>query len=93
MDNLHQEISLISSAEAIHISLNYLSKIFKEETGTNYIDYVVCCKMEKAKALLSTTSLSIEQITRQVGYNHSAYFCRKSKEFSGKTPNEYRNEM
>jgi len=93
MDNLQMEISLNSTAEAFHISSFYLSKIFKEETGFNYIDYVVECKMDKAKELLSTSSMGIDNITASVGYSHSTYFSRKFKEYTGKTPNEYRKEI
>ena len=89
-DNLHREISLYTAANAVHISPNYLSRIFKEETGINYIDYVMKCKIDKAKELLQDTNLSIEEITRRIGYTYAAYFRNKFKELTGKTPNEYR---
>lgn len=92
-DNLQMEISLNSTAEAFHISSFYLSKIFKEETGFNYIDYVVECKMNKAKELLSTSNMGIGSITASVGYSQSTYFSRKFKEYTGRTPNEYRREI
>jgi two-component system response regulator YesN len=84
------EISLNKTASAFYISPFYLSKIFKDETGINYIEYVVQCKMEKATNLLASTDLSIEEVTNSIGYKHASYFTRKFKEFSGKTPNEYR---
>mgnify|MGYP000970997613 CR=1 FL=1 len=89
-DNLHLEISLNKTANAFYISPYYLSKIFKEEAGINYIEYVVQCKMEKATNLLESTNLSIEEVTNSIGYRHTSYFTRKFKEFCGKTPNEYR---
>ena len=92
LDNLDQEISLNSTAEAFHLSSFHLSKIFKEETGTNYIDYMMACKMDKAKKLLVSTNFSIEKITSLIGYSHATYFSRKFKELTGKTPNAYRND-
>jgi len=91
IDHLNIDISLNSVAEALHISPNYLSKIFKDETGINYIEFVVNYKIEKAKELLMSTNLSIEVITNCIGYSHVTYFTRKFKEVTGKTPNEYRN--
>lgn len=49
IDNLHMEISLNSAADAFFLSSFYLSKIFKEETGYNYIDYVVVTQNEQGK--------------------------------------------
>lgn len=92
LDNLDQEISLNSTADAFHMSPFHLSKIFKEETGKNYIDYVMACKMDKAKNLLVSTNLTIEKITGLVGYSHATYFSRKFKELTGKTPYTYRND-
>lgn len=93
INHLHMDISLNSAAEAVNISSYYLSKIFKEETGINYIDFVTKCKIDKAEELLETTNLSIEEITRKVGYNHITYFTRKFKELTGKTPGLYRNDI
>lgn len=92
LGNLDQEISLNTTAEAFHISSFYLSKIFKDETGINYIDYVMSCKIDKAKNLLTSTSLSVDKITSLIGYSHATYFSRKFKEMTGKTPNAYRSE-
>ena len=93
INNLHMEISLNSTAEAFSISPFYLSKIFKEKTGYNYIDYVVVCKMNKAKELLASTGKSLGKITAQVGYTQVSYFSRKFKECTGMTPVEYRKKM
>ena len=92
LDNLHMDISLNSTAEVFSISPYHLSRIFKKETQVNYIDYVVTCKIDKAKDLLVTTDYSIEKITELIGYNHSTYLSKKFKELTGKTPNEYRKD-
>jgi Response regulator containing CheY-like receiver domain and AraC-type DNA-binding domain len=92
MNNLDKEISLNLAADTFYISSFYLSKIFKEETGINYIDYVITCKMDKAKDLLIKTNFTIDRITSLIGYSHATYFSRKFKEFTGKTPIEYRND-
>lgn len=92
-DHLHMDISLNSTADAFYISPFYLSKIFKEETSFNYIDFVMECKMNKAKELLTTTNMGIGNITASVGYSQTSYFSRRFKEYTGMTPNEYRREI
>jgi AraC-like DNA-binding protein len=91
-NNLHQDISLNVAADVVHMSPYYLSKIFKEETNVNYIDFITVCKIDKSKELLLTTNLSIEEITSRVGYNHVTYFTRKFRELTGKTPGLYRSD-
>ena len=49
--------------------------------------------MRKAKELLSSTGMEIGAITASVGYSQTSYFSRKFKEYTGKTPNEYRREI
>lgn len=90
VQNLDTELSLDSTSAAFRISSQYLSKIFKEEKKINFIDYVVSCKMEKAKKLLSNTSLTIEQISNKTGYSNAAYFSKKFKSVNGVTPSEFR---
>lgn len=92
LDNLHMDISLNSTADVFNISPYHLSRIFKKETGVNYIDYVMTCKIDKAKSLLVSTDYSVEKIADLIGYNHSTYLSKKFKELTGKTPNEYRKE-
>lgn len=90
LSNINLNISLNLVADTFHITPQYLSKIFKEEKGVNYIDYVTICKMEKAKSLLSATNMNVIEIANAVGYSQGTNFARKFKESTGFTPKEYR---
>lgn len=88
--NFHKEISLDDVSKEVDISPYYFSKIFKEETGENFIEYVTSVRMEKAKELLQSSSLSMKEICAQVGYADPNYFSRTFKKNVGVTPTEYK---
>ena len=88
--NFHKEISLDDVSREVEISPYYFSKLFKEETGENFIEYVTAIRMEKAKELLQNSSLSMKEICAQVGYTDPNYFSRTFKKNVGVTPTEYK---
>ena len=90
LNNINENPSLNQVADAFRISSQHLSKIFKEEKGINFIDFITEKKIETAKSLLSTTSMSLDEISVYIGYSHATYFSRKFKESTGYTPGEYR---
>ena len=88
--NFHKEISLDDVSREVDISPYYFSKIFKEETGKNFIEYVTEIRMEKAKELLQSSSLSMKEICGEVGYADPNYCSRTFKKNVGLTPTEYK---
>lgn len=88
----HEVISLNTVADVMHISPNYLSRIFKEETGMYFIDYLIEVKLEMSKDLLLCSDMSIESIAEAAGYSSSLYYNRKFKARYGRTPKQYREE-
>lgn len=85
-----KEISLDEVSREVNISPYYFSKLFKEETGGNFIDYVTAIRMEKAKELLSSTDKSMKEICSAVGYQDPNYFSRTFKKNVGVTPTKYK---
>ncbi len=85
--------SLEGLAEILGVSPFYLSKLFKEQTGETYINYVTSARLEKAKKLLSDGALIIKEISAGVGYNDQNYFSKLFRQKYGETPSEYRQRM
>lgn len=85
-----ENISLQEVADEIRISKNYLSDIFKKETGVTFINYVTNLRIERAKELLSDTDLRMYEVANAVGYNDYAYFSQIFKKHTGKTLSAYR---
>ncbi len=89
-ENYEKDLTLDEVAREIAISPYYLSKLFKDETEVNFIEYVTTLRMEKAKKLLEESDESIKEICVSVGYSDPNYFSRLFKKTVGKTPTEYR---
>ena len=87
-----REITLSMAAQEVGLSSQYFSKLFKEEYGVNFIDYITDKRIEHAKALLKSTNNGIKEISAMVGYTDINYFCRIFKKITGITPKQYRNQ-
>lgn len=85
-----ENINLKAIADQIHISPSYLSLLFKQETGINFIDYLNRCRLEKAKELLNDPKYRICEIAYQVGYNDEKYFYQVFKRYTGLTASQFR---
>lgn len=92
-ENFQRDISLDDVSRIVDISPYYFSKLFKEETGENFIDYLTGIRIEKAKKLLQNRELSIKNICADTGYSDPNYFSRIFKKQVGVTPTEYRESM
>lgn len=84
------EIGLDDIAEALHLSKFYLSRLFRNETGSSLSDYLTARRIKQACRLLYTSSYSVEHIAAEVGYPNASYFIRTFKKTMGITPLQYR---
>jgi len=87
-----EDLTLTSLAEALYVSPNYLSGLFKSETGETFTHHLTKARMAQAKKLLRETNLKIYTICEQVGYTDQAHFSRMFKTLEGMTPYEYRSK-
>ncbi|MCU6709702.1 AraC family transcriptional regulator [Paenibacillus sp. J5C_2022] len=70
----------------------YLCQVFKKNSGISISSYVQQLRIQKAKYLLINTSLSIQGIGEEVGYQDALYFSRVFKKLSGESPSQYREQ-
>lgn len=89
-ENYGAEISLKSLSEITYLHPNYLSRIFKQETGENISDYILHFRIEQAKELLRDPSLKIYEVAEKTGFHASKYFASVFKAAVGVTPSEFR---
>lgn len=90
-EHFDEELSLDEISRQINISPYYFSKLFKEEIGQSFIEYVTGIRMDTAKKLLSTTNKSMKEICAAIGYSDPNYFSRTFKKNVGVTPTEYKD--
>lgn len=92
-EHLEEEISLNVLAEKFHLSAQYISQLFKNEIGVNFLAYLTTIRMEQAKKLLISTSLSIAEISEKSGYADYRVFTKVFKKAEGVTPSQYRRDF
>lgn len=83
------EITLESVAQSVNVTAPYLSKIFKEDTGITFKEYLTELRMEAGKKLLKEGVKSLKEISTLVGYSDTNYFVRAFKKYEGLTPKDY----
>ena len=91
--NYSKDLSLDDVSKVVDISPYYFSKLFKDEAGINFVDYVTGIRIEHAKQLISDGGLSIKEICAAVGYSDPNYFTRSFKKKVGLTPTEYKESV
>ncbi|HIY03318.1 MAG TPA: response regulator [Candidatus Blautia faecipullorum] len=91
--NYQKDISLDEVSRQADISPYYFSKLFKQETGKNFIEYLTEVRLLKAKELLAVPGCSIKEICAMSGYSDPNYFSRIFKKYEGVTPSEFRERL
>ena len=92
-EHLAEEVILSVLAEEFHLSAQYISQLFKNEIGVGFLTYLTNIRMEKAKQLLLSTSLSIAEVSEQSGYGDYRVFTKVFKKSEGITPSQYRRDF
>lgn len=88
-DNLSQELSLSSVADYLHVSSRHLSRLFAEELGQSYSNYVRQERVRQAVVLLTTTDHSIKTVAELTGFDTVHYFTTVFKSEMGEPPGQF----
>ncbi len=75
------------------MSQYYFSRLFKQAMGVSPYQYVMQQRIERAKYLLRTTSLSVAEIAPQVGFSTQNQLTIQFRKFTGTTPSGYRKQL
>jgi two-component system response regulator YesN len=87
-----EDLTLQSTADAVHISKSYFSLLFKKQTGHNFIDYLIDLRIREAKRLLTVKDSRIYEVAEAAGFNDVKYFSKLFKKMTGLTPMEFREQ-
>jgi len=80
-------------ADQVGVTPKRLSRMFIEELGQGFSDYLIDFRIEKAKVLLSLPGASIKQVAAECGYPDPNYFARLFKKVTGVTPTEFSTSL
>ncbi len=88
--HLDENLTRESLAALVYLTPDYLSHLFKRETGFSLTNYIIYERIEEAKRLLAGTGLNISDIATRCGFQNISYFSKQFKRFTGVTPREFR---
>ena len=88
-ENFSNEITLEEVSKYVCVSPHYFSRLFKEETSENFIEYLTKVRIDKAKGFMKTSNLSIKEICFKVGFADPNYFSHIFKKTEKLTPSQY----
>ena len=90
--HLEHELSLTKIAAVAQMSPDHFARLFRQATGRTPHQYVVICRIERAKRLLRETEWPIIDVSRQVGFQDQSYFTAVFRKHVAATPKAYRDD-
>ncbi len=93
MKHFDQELSLDDVAHHVFLHPIYFSRMFKQATGMNYIDFLKQVRVQKAIELLESGQYKIYEIPQLIGYKNREYFTRLFKQATGLSPKKYLHQF
>lgn len=91
-ENIDKDLSLQKVATYFKLSKNYFSLLFKKEMKICFSKFLIQTRINKAKKLLRTSSMSVKEISRKVGYKYVSSFEHDFKKKTRLTPLEYKKD-
>lgn len=88
--HLFESLSVEKVADAVSLSPSHFSRLFRSTTGFSPHEYIMLHRIDEAKALLQSTSLSVKEIAFRVGYRSEVNFITAFTEKTGATPTQFR---
>lgn len=91
--NYCKPLHLRTLSETYYINFTYCSELFKKRTGKTFSVFMTELRMAKALELMKVSTLSINRISMEVGYNNYPHFSRTFHQFYGVSPSFFREEL
>lgn len=90
LQNYKENINRDRMAHMVSLSPGYFSNLFRVETGMSFSDYLIQIRIDNAKRLLRRFDLSVEEVSKECGFNSLAHFSRTFKDRCGVPPLKFR---
>ena len=91
--NYHTDLNMAVVSNEISMNYSLFSYMFKQYTGSNFVNYLKDIRMAEAKRLLGDTDMKIIEISQKVGYDNEKHFMKTFKSLYGVSATEYRRNV
>lgn len=91
--NFTSDLTIKDVADHVYLSPFHFSRVFKKEIQVPFNTYLNQRRVKQAKILLTHSDLSINAISKEIGFSQTSYFCKIFRSFVGTTPARYRKKM
>lgn len=90
--HLSEELDRDTLASMVYLNADYLSHLFKKDTGSSLINYIIDRRIARSKELLLKGEMNIRDIAITCGFQNISYFSRQFKKSTGMTPRQFRKQ-
>jgi AraC-like DNA-binding protein len=90
--NYDTDLTIEQCAAALHYNANYVSGVFRKETGMTFSEYVSTYRLGLAKKWLAETGMTVKEIAEKLNYMNPQNFIRSFRKSEGMTPGQYRSQ-
>lgn len=92
-ENYQRDISLVNVAEKVSLNSSHVSKVFREWTGKNFVEYLATYRINIAKEIMQKEDISMNEVIRKSGFNNMQTFMRTFKKYEGITPGQFKQNL
>ena len=92
-DHISEDLSLVRLSEQVYLNPSYLSRLYKQVFGVNLSEFIDRVRIKRAKELLEKENVKIHEVAKMVGYETATSFTRFFRKGTGRSPQEYHNEV
>ena len=89
-EHLEENISIQALASIAGLSMYHFARAFKQSEGMTPHEYLIHCRVQRAKNLLAETDLPLSEIALASGFSDQSHCARRFREHVGVTPSSYR---
>lgn len=80
-------------SDHLHYSYTHLARIFSQQMGSTLEQFIINCKIDRAKEMLSTPNVSISEIAYRLHYSNVAHLSNQFKKVTGLRPTEFKHQV
>lgn len=92
-EHFREDVDLKKCADHFHLSLSRFAHLFTKKLGISPYKFVLSLRIDEAKELLLYSSMSVSEVSENVGFSDPSYFSRMFRKYTGCSPSDYRRRV